>query len=118
MTLADDLELVRHSVGAAVVDRDVVRVHGPEAGAYLQGQLSQDVTGLPVGGSAWAFVLQPPGKVDSVVRVTRTGEDEFVRDGVAGWSAALVDRLRRCLLRTTQAAAAVRAARAPPASRR
>ena len=41
-----DYRTLRHEVGAAWVARDVVRVAGPEAVAYLQGQLSQDVEGL------------------------------------------------------------------------
>ena len=50
------------------------RSPGPTPRAYLQGQLSQDVTALAVGTSAWSFLLQPTGKVDALVRVTRTGE--------------------------------------------
>lgn len=85
---------------AVVVERDVVTVEGPDAGAYLQGQLSQDVDGLAVGGSAWTFVLQPQGKVDAWFRLTRAGDEAFRADIEAGHGAALLARLQRFLLRT------------------
>jgi len=100
VTLADDLAVVRTSSGAARVARDVVRVHGPEAVTYLQGQLSQDVAAMAVGASAPTFVLQPQGKVDVWMRATRTADDAFVLDTDAGWADSLVARLARFRLRT------------------
>ncbi len=91
---------LRARLGACVVDRDVVRVAGPDALAYLQGQLSQNVAALGAGASAWSFVLQPTGKVDAWVRVTRTGDDEVVLDVDGGHGPAVLARLRRFLLRT------------------
>jgi folate-binding protein YgfZ len=91
---------LRTTLGWFPEGRDVVRVEGPEAVAYLQGQLSQDVEGLAVGSSARSFVLQPTGKVDAWVRVTRTAADEVVLDVDGGHGDALVARLRRFLLRT------------------
>jgi folate-binding protein YgfZ len=81
------------------VPRDVVRVTGDDAATYLQGQCSQDIDALAVGASAWTFVLQPSGKVDVFGRVTRMA-DGFVLDTDAGYGDALVNRLRRFLLRT------------------
>jgi folate-binding protein YgfZ len=86
--------------GAVVVQRDVVRIEGPDAAAYLQGQLSQDVLALDVGESAWTFVLQPQGKVDAWFRLTRVGDDAYVGDVDAGAGEALLARLQRFLLRT------------------
>jgi folate-binding protein YgfZ len=92
---------LRTSLAAVVVPRDVVRVAGPEALSYLQGQLSQDVVDdLDVGATGWSFVLQPTGKVDAWVRVTHTGGDEVVLDVDGGFGEAVVARLRRFLLRT------------------
>lgn len=88
------------SLGAAPLQRDVVVVEGPEAIDYLQGQLSQDVAALGPGESAPAFVLQPTGKVDALVRVTRLEEDAALLDVDRGWGDALLARLRRFLLRT------------------
>jgi folate-binding protein YgfZ len=82
------------------VARDVVRVSGPDAVTFLQGQISQDVAALAVGSSAWSFVLQPQGKVDAWFRVTRTGDDELVLDVDGGFGESLVTRLERFKLRT------------------
>jgi tRNA-modifying protein YgfZ len=87
-------------VVACLVDRDVIRIAGPEATGYLQGQLSQDVEALQVGASARSFVLQPTGKVDAWVRVTRVADDDYVVDVDGGHQDALLGRLRRFLLRT------------------
>lgn len=84
---------------AAVLARDVLVVRGPDAGTYLQGQLSQDVAALDVGDSAFSLLLQPQGKVDAWLRVTRVGEDEFALDVDAGWGEHVLARLRRFLLR-------------------
>lgn len=88
------------SLVAAGVERDALRVGGPEAITYLQGQLSQDVAGLALGRSAWSYLLQPQGKVDAWLRVTRTGDDDVVLDVDAGSGEAVVSRLERFKLRT------------------
>lgn len=82
------------------VPRDVVRVSGTDALAFLQGQVSQDVVALETGSSAWSFVLQPQGKVDAWFRMTRTGDDDLVLDVDGGFGSALVSRLERFKLRT------------------
>src|SRR5581483_9132051 len=82
-----------------VLARDAVRVAGPEAATYLQGQLSQDVEALAPGASAWTLVLQPQGRIDAWGRITRLGEDEFVVDTDGGFGDALAARLARFKLR-------------------
>ena len=81
-------------------DRDMVYVVGPEACAYLQGQLSQDVDALAPAEAAYTFVLQPTGKVDAWLRVTRMADDAFLLDVEAGWGEVVLVRLTRFLLRT------------------
>lgn len=102
------------------IERDVVRVWGPDAITFLQGQLSQDVDALAVGTSTWTFVLQPQGKVDAWARLTKVGADELLLDIDDGWGQALHDRLARFLIRTKaelevldRPAIAVRGAGAP-----
>jgi folate-binding protein YgfZ len=80
--------------------RDVVAVVGPDARTYLQGQLSQDVEALEVGGSAETFLLQPAGKVDAWMRVSRLADDHFLLDVEEGFGPQVVARLTRFLLRT------------------
>ena len=98
--LEGDYRLLRNGVGACWIDRDVVSVHGPAALMFLQGQVSQDVAALPVGGSSWTWVLQPQGKVEALCRVTRVAEDHLVLDTDGGWGEALAGRLNRFKLRT------------------
>jgi|TARA_B110000914_G_scaffold97635_1_gene85831 folate-binding protein YgfZ len=78
----------------------VVAVVGPDARTYLQGQLSQDVEALEVGGSAETFLLQPAGKVDAWMRVSRLADDHFLLDVEEGFGPQVVARLTRFLLRT------------------
>ncbi|MDG2908054.1 MAG: hypothetical protein P6D49_07110 [Acidimicrobiales bacterium] len=80
--------------------RDVIAVRGPDAESYLQGQLSQDVTALADGNSAWSFLLQPTGKVDAWLRITRRGEGDYLLDVDGGFGGTVESRLRRFLLRT------------------
>jgi folate-binding protein YgfZ len=91
---------LRATLGWFPERRDVVRVAGLDAIDYLQGQLSQDIEALAVESSTRSFVLQPTGKVDAWVRVTRAGADEVVLDVDEGNGDALTARLRRFLLRT------------------
>jgi folate-binding protein YgfZ len=97
--LAAELGALRRDVAGLWLDRDALRVAGPDAVAFLQGQCSQDVAALAVGGSAWSLVLQPQGKVDALVRATRTATDAVVLDTDAGFGDALVGRLARFKLR-------------------
>ena len=85
---------------ATVTRRDVVRVAGPDAATYLQGQISQDVDALAVNTSTWTFVLQPQGKVDSWARITKVSADEFLLDVDQGHGEALEARLNRFKIRT------------------
>jgi len=79
--------------------RDVVKVRGADAATYLQSQLSQDIRPLAVGDSVWSFLLQPTGRVDVLLRVWRTADDEFVLDTDAGFGEAMVARLQRFRIR-------------------
>lgn len=79
--------------------RDRVIVTGPDAMTYLHSQIAQDIRDLPVGAAAWTLVLEPNGKVDSLARVTRGGDEEFVFDIDAGYGEGLAARLRRFKIR-------------------
>lgn len=84
---------------AVRLDRDVCRVSGPDAAGFLQGQLSQDVEALPVGESAFTFLLQPEGKLGFWLRITRPDDDTFVLDVDEGWGEGVQARLERFKLR-------------------
>ena len=86
--------------GAAVLlEREIISVQGPDAGRYLQGQLSQDVMAM-AGSSAWTFILQPTGRVDAWFRVHRLADDDFRLEIEPGLGEALIARLRKFLIRT------------------
>ena len=80
-------------------DREVVRVSGPDALTYLQGQVSQDLLPMAVGDRRWTFLLQPTGKVEVLTRVERTADDTFVFDVDHGYGDELVARLNRFKIR-------------------
>jgi folate-binding protein YgfZ len=79
--------------------RDVVRVAGSDALDYLQGQVSQELRSLPVGGSRWTLLLQPNGRVDVVARVWRTEDDVLVLDTDVGFGEELAARINRFKIR-------------------
>lgn len=82
------------------MSRDTIRVEGPDAAVYLQGQISQDVDAIGVGETAWSLVLQPNGKLASWFRIHRVAEQEFLLDTDEGHGSGLVARLERFKLRT------------------
>jgi tRNA-modifying protein YgfZ len=85
---------------AYTLDRDVIRIAGPDAISYLQGQLSQDVAGLAVGASAFTFLLEPQGKVSAWGRITRVADDAVLFDVDRGFAETTIARLTRFKLRT------------------
>lgn len=85
---------------AVWLDRDVLSAKGPDAGTYLQGQLSQDVLAIPANGSAWSWLLSPQGKVDALVRVTRRSDDDWLIDTDGGFGEAVLTRLNKFKLRS------------------
>ncbi|MCY4104484.1 MAG: hypothetical protein OXG55_14680 [bacterium] len=94
-----DYEALRHGAGGVTVARDVLVVTGPDAASFLQGQLSQDVAALAPGEVTSSLLLQPDGKLHSLLRVSRAGPDRFVCDLAAGAGEAALARLERFKLR-------------------
>jgi folate-binding protein YgfZ len=99
LSLKDSYDLLKTGAVALETDRDAVFVRGPDARAWLQGQVSQDLDKLALGESAETLVLSPQGKVDSYCRATVVAKDVIVLDTDAGHGAALCERLRRFRLR-------------------
>lgn len=98
--LADsEMALFDMDVAVAAASRDVIEAVGPDAADYLHGQLSQDVTGLTIGSSAMTLLLQPQGKIDAWMRLSRTGDNSFWLDVEPGFGQLALDRLLRFKLR-------------------
>ena len=98
--LAVQVAALRHGAGAYLLPRDVFAVRGDDATAYLQGQLSQDIAALAVGSSADSLLLQPDGKLTTLLRVTRVDANGYVLDTDAGFGDTMVARLKKFLLRS------------------
>ncbi len=99
MVATDEAFALRRGLAAHELARDVLSATGPDAVSFLQGQVSQDVAAVAVGGSAFSLLLQPQGKVDALLRLTRVGDDAVVLDTDAGWGEAVAERLERFKLR-------------------
>lgn len=87
------------SAAATATRRDVIEIEGGDAAEYLDGQLSQNVRGLAVEASAMTLLLQPQGKVEAWMRMTRLAEDRFWLDVEAGFGEPALERLLRFKLR-------------------
>ncbi len=96
--------------------RDHVIVEGPDALTYLHSQVAQDLRDLAVGAMTWTLVLEPSGKVESLARVTRTGDDRFDFDIDAGFGEALAARLSRFKIRVQAEISVVPAASPAPSA--
>ena len=81
------------------IERDVLTVTGSDAKTYLHSQLSQDIASLQPGDVRVSLLLQPTGKVDSLLRVTCAAADRFVLDCDPGFGESTVARLSRFKIR-------------------
>jgi len=81
------------------VQRDVITVTGSDAKTYLHSQLSQDIASMQPGDVRVSLLLQPTGKVDSLLRVTCAAADRFVLDCDPGFGESTVARLSRFKIR-------------------
>ncbi len=81
------------------VERDVITVTGSDAKTYLHSQLSQDIASMKPGDVRMSLLLQPTGKVVSLLRVTCAAADRFVLDCDLGFGESTVARLSRFKIR-------------------
>ena len=84
----------------ADVNRDVVIVRGDDAATFLHSQLANDVLSMKVADSRHSFLLEPTGHITSLVRIIRHDETLFTLDTDAGFGQAVIDRLKRFILRS------------------
>ncbi|MET0282604.1 MAG: hypothetical protein ABW278_15965 [Steroidobacteraceae bacterium] len=80
-------------------DFAVIAVRGPDAMAFLQGQMSQDLGLLPARGSLLAGLHNPQGRVLAVLRLLYLGEDHLLLLLPAAVSQAVQQLLGRYVLR-------------------
>ena len=82
-----------------VRQNDALRCVGPDTEAFLQGQLSQDISELSDNESTWSFLLNPNGKVAVWLRITRLADGEYLLDMDGGWGQLALSRLERFKIR-------------------
>ena len=85
---------------AARRPREFVGLRGPDAAAYLQAMVSNDVEALAVGDACEALLLTPKARVIAPLVVLRRSPDDFLLLTEAG----LAERVRSTLLRSRFAA--------------
>ncbi len=99
-SLVDQYHMLREGAGAYLTNRDVVTVKGADAESYLQGQCSQDVAALAVGGQTDTLLCSPEGKVVVLSRVVRIDDAVFDLDVAHGFGDIALERLNRFKLRS------------------
>ncbi|MGA1213112.1 MAG: YgfZ/GcvT domain-containing protein [Solirubrobacterales bacterium] len=77
----------------APLDRSWIEVSGPDAAEYLQSQLTNEIEAIEEGRSAYAALLDRKGRIQADMRVSRTGETEFLIDTEPEAAAALARHL-------------------------
>jgi tRNA-modifying protein YgfZ len=80
---------------SALRPRSYVRVAGADAADYLQRMLSNDVAGLPAGGSCPALLLTAKARVIAPLTVWRRGEEDFLLLTEPGLGERVLAELRR-----------------------
>ena len=81
------------------ITRDVITARGKDARGFLHSQLSNDIAGLAVGSSRYAFALEPTGKVAAFLRVVCLADDHFMLDVDAGCGESALARLNKFKIR-------------------
>jgi len=86
--------------GAGLFDasaREVVRISGPDRQSFLQGMVTQDVEGPPVGSVADAALLTPKGAMVADARVVKR-PDDFLLLTEPGYGPVVLGALERYLI--------------------
>ncbi len=68
---------IREECGLLVRERAGIAVIGPEAGEYLQGQITNDADGLAAGSGCYALLLDRKGHIQADMRLLRPDAESF-----------------------------------------
>ena len=82
-----------------IADRGLIRASGAEAAAFLQGQLTNDVTKLPAGQARLAGFCSAKGRLQASFIVWRSGPDDFLLACPTSVLAPTLKRLSMFVLR-------------------
>jgi folate-binding protein YgfZ len=89
-----------HAVVCDLAPLHVLRVAGPDAAAFLHGQLTNDVIALVPGASQYAAWCSPKGRMLANFVVRRIDDDSFELLVHAGLAATIIKRLGMFVLRS------------------
>ncbi len=84
---------IREECGLLVRERAAIDVEGPEAGEYLQGQITNDAEALAPGSGCYALLLDRKGHIQADMRVLRPETDHFRIDTVPAAGPGLLKHL-------------------------
>ena len=87
------------TIAAPVPDIGLIRFDGPDAAAFLHGQLSSDVTGMAPGTVAWSGYNSPKGRMLGSLLLWRRGPEAYVAFVAADIAETLRKRLAMYVLR-------------------
>lgn len=79
--------------------RDEITVTGLDARKFLHSQLANDISGLAIGASSYSLLLEPTGKITSLVRVRCIADENFILDTDQGFGQIIATRLSRFKIR-------------------
>ena len=81
------------------IARDEITVTGLDARKFLHSQLANDISGLAIGESIYSLLLEPTGKITSLVRVRCIADENFILDTEQGFGQIIATRLSRFKIR-------------------
>ena len=81
------------------LQHDVVHVTGVDARKFLHSQLANDISSLKISESQYSLLLEPTGKITSVLRVLCESEESFALDCETGFGEISAKRLSRFKIR-------------------
>ncbi|MGH9303560.1 MAG: YgfZ/GcvT domain-containing protein [Acidimicrobiales bacterium] len=99
LSLEETYRAIRQAATWRCVPRDGLAVEGKDTHSWLQGQVSQDLNPVEVGGAADALVLSPQGRLVAACRLWRSGEERYVIETEEGFGGRLAERLEHYRLR-------------------
>ncbi len=89
---------IREECGLLSRERAGIEVTGPEAGEYLQGQVTNDAEGLATGSGCYALLLDRKGHIQADMRLLRTADDRFRIDTAESAGRSLLKHLRTYMI--------------------
>jgi tRNA-modifying protein YgfZ len=81
----------------ASISSGALRVTGSDRIAFIHGQVSNDVRGLPTPGSCRAAILNAKGQIEFDVRIYRRADDLYIQTH-SGLEGAVYERLKRYIV--------------------